>query len=74
MMRKLTLSLLLIAMAFSNFGCVLVVGVDDFPGRKHIVELNGRTYVVDTKTHRLQVIEFDEDDDAAEPAEHGDDD
>ena len=52
-MRKAILFVLLGVLSVSSPGCIVVMGVDDLPEHRQIVEIDGELYVVNTHTHRV---------------------
>ena len=58
-MRRLILLVMLCALAVSNLGCIMILGVRDLPGQRQVVEIDGELYTVDLDRHCLRKVEMD---------------
>ncbi len=58
-MQRLVLFALLVLLAISNAGCIMVLGVKERPHHGRVVEIDGDLYVVDLDSHRIRKIDVD---------------
>ena len=58
-MRRIGIVALLVAMAFTQVGCIIVAARTS-PGRRQVVAMDGKLYMVDTESKTAQPID-DED-------------
>jgi hypothetical protein len=56
-MRTIQSILLSILITVSMTGCVMVLGVDDFPSDSKIIIIDDELYVVDQENKKLKLIE-----------------
>ena len=58
-MRRLILFTLLVLLAISNAGCIMVLGIKELPHHGRVVEIDGDLYVVDLDSSRIRKIDVD---------------
>ncbi len=58
MHRRLTVALLALA-AVASAGCIIHLGVKEFPRCKHVVEVDGELYIVDLKPSHARKLEIE---------------
>ncbi len=71
-MRAIRSILLSLVITLSTTGCVLVLGVHDFPGDSRVIVIEDEVYVVDEETKTLRRIDADDEaqiDDQIEPSD-----
>lgn len=57
-MRTIRVALMAIGFALSNGGCIMVIGVKEFPQHKQVIEIDGEFFVVDVKTEQLRKLDL----------------
>ncbi len=60
-MRAIRSILLSLVIAISTAGCVMVLGVHDFPGDSRVIVIDDEVYVVDEESKTLKLIDKDAD-------------